>query len=187
MDPKLLTDASFIPNLSRSTIQLDHPIVLDALGQVLVRSADVYPRNFGELAKRQGRSRESVVGLEFDHWPDYNPHGLERLFKQRELSKETRIDTLARLVPGPEIIAKGLDDMVRRDADMGNSRFKHPSNASQHSACRGDLLTPAVRMWGHSVEMAKQLVSAIYKIDVQTLHDPKERCSSVGCVLGKKA
>jgi hypothetical protein len=48
--PKLLTDARFIANLPRTTIELDHAIISDALCQVLVWSADVYAGDLGEPA-----------------------------------------------------------------------------------------------------------------------------------------
>ena len=70
---------------SRSTIELDHTIVSNTLCQVLIGRADVNARHCGESAKRQRRTSESVIGLQFDHRPDYNSHGFERLFKHREL------------------------------------------------------------------------------------------------------
>src|SRR5437588_7657247 len=170
-------DPSFIPNLSRSTIKLYYTIVSHALRQVLVGGADVDTRHSRHSAKRQRRASESVVGLQFDHRPDHNSHGFERLFKQWELCKQARIDTLARLVPRPQIVAERLNDMVGRDPDVRNSRLKHHGNASQHSACSRNLLTLLVRMGRHSVEVAKYLVSAIDEVNVQ-LNALKIRSSS---------
>src|SRR5438034_3599842 len=184
-DAELFTDPSFIPDLSRSAIQLDYAIVFHALCQVLVGGADVNTGHCRDSAKRQRCTGESVVRLQFDHRPDYNSHVFERLLKQRELCEQARIDPLTRLVPRPEIVAEGLDHVIGRDADVRNSRFKHPSNTSQHSPRRRDLLTPPARMRRHSVEVAKKLVGAIDEVDFQ-LSCPKIRFSSIRGVLREK-
>src|SRR5438552_19007744 len=104
-------DTSFIPHLSRSTIKLYYTIVSHALRQVLVWCADVNTRHSRHSAKRQRRASESAVGLQYDHRPDYNSHSSERLFKQRELCKRARNDTLARLVPRTPIVTETLHHM----------------------------------------------------------------------------
>ena len=67
------------------------------------------------------RRRQRIVGLELDHRPDGKPRCRQRLFEQRELRIEIRLDARAGLVAGPELVPERLDDVVGGDADMARA------------------------------------------------------------------
>ena len=64
------------------------------------------------------RGGQRIVGLELDHRPDHETRRLQRLFEQRELRQERRIDSGAGLVAAPQPVAERLDDVIGRDADV---------------------------------------------------------------------
>src|SRR5213076_1267174 len=59
--------------------------------------------------------------------------GVERFFQRVELREKCRLDALARLVIGPDAIAKRLDDVIGRDADVSRSLLDHLQQSLQHA------------------------------------------------------
>ncbi len=84
-DPVTGPDAVFVGDYARAAVELDNPLGDDALGQVLVGSADEHLVDAGVFLGNGSSGRESVVGLELDHRPDSHSERLERLLQEWEL------------------------------------------------------------------------------------------------------
>ena len=115
---------------------------------------------------RDARGRgERVVGLELDHRPDGDAHRRERLLERMELRAQRRVDAVAGLVAGPEVVAERLDDVVGRDADVRRAASR-PSRAP--CAARRPRRRTAGRRRAaaaQAVEVAEQLVGAVDEVD----------------------
>ena len=104
-------------------IELNHALAADALGQILIGSADDYAIDTRIGVRQRCCRRERIVGLKLHHRPNGNPRRRESLFQQRELREQIRIDAVARLVSGPQIIPERFDDVIRGDGQM---RLRRP-------------------------------------------------------------
>lgn len=98
---KLGDDAGFVADLALPTIQLHDSRAMDALGQVLIRSADKDAIDARVESRAFGGGGQSVVGLEFDHRPDSDPCLDKSLFDERELREKIGIDALPRFIVRP--------------------------------------------------------------------------------------
>src|SRR5260370_31006672 len=70
--------------------------------------------------------------------------------------------------------------MVRRNANVSNSRFEHASYAVEYAAGRCNLLALIVGLGWDRVKVTEQFVSAIHEVDIQartTLTSTKEAVS----------
>lgn len=105
----------------RSTIQLHDAIIDDALGQVFVGRTDEHAAYRAVGRKPVGGGSQRIIGLVLAHRPHDDAHRLQCLFERFELCQELGIDAVAALVALPHLIAKRLDDMVRRDTDVGRA------------------------------------------------------------------
>ena len=105
-DTKLRDDAGFVAYEARAAIQLHDARAAHALGKVLVRRADNHPLHAGITSRRHGRGRERIVRLEFDHRPDDDAGRRKRLFEQRKLRQQIRLDALTGFVAGPQSVSK---------------------------------------------------------------------------------
>ena len=68
-----------------------------------------------------------------------DPEGLECLLERRELGPQYGVDTLARLVAGPHVVAEGLDHVVGGHADVGGAVAEHGHHRGEHAAHGRDL------------------------------------------------
>ena len=78
-----------------------------------------------------------------------------------ELAPERRVDPLARLVAGPELVAERLDHVVGRHAEVGGAALQHAEHRSQDPDHPADLVAPPVRRSGDGVEMPEELVGPV--------------------------
>ncbi len=81
-----------------------------------------------------------------------------------ELCVQHRFDAVAGLVLWPQIVAKRLDNVIRRDPDVRRAALDHLSNCTQHAPHR------AIRRIGSlgpadSIKVTKQLVGAIDQVN----------------------
>ena len=96
VDPELLADSFRREDLVSPAVDLHHPVLPDALRQVLVGGPDADLLHPFVGRGDAGGGGERVVGLELDHGPDGHAHGGERLFQRVELREERALDALRR-------------------------------------------------------------------------------------------
>ena len=72
----------------------------------------------------------------------------------------------ARLVAGPQVVAKGFDDVIGGHADVRRALADHREQRMQHAAHRRDLAAVGVARRRHRVVVAKQFVGAVDEMDV---------------------
>jgi hypothetical protein len=104
---------------------------------------------------------QSIVGLQFDHRPDGDAHGAERVLQRLELRQQRWLDTFARLVARPQAVAERLDDMVGGHPDVrlaALDELEHGLEDANHRAERTVL--PVVEA-AQAVEVSEQLVRAV--------------------------
>src|SRR6185437_1178845 len=94
-----------------------------------------------------------------------DPESAQRLLQRLELRPQRRLDPIARFVTAPEIIAEGLDHVVRGNAEMRRSRLEHLQDRRQHTRDRSERPVRALGEAPQTVEMPEQLVGAIDEID----------------------
>jgi acetyl-CoA carboxylase carboxyltransferase component len=60
------------------------------------------------------------------------------------LGEEVRVDAFAGFVAWPEAIAKGLDDVIRGNGEVGGTGVKHAEDGGQDTTYRGDFAAIAI-------------------------------------------
>ena len=78
-----------------------------------------------------------------------------------ELREQCGVDAVSGLVAAPEAVAEGLDDVVRRDADMGRPFLDHLQDGVQHADDRAERPIRAAVDAAEAVEVAEQFVRAV--------------------------
>ena len=135
--------------------------------EILVGRPDAAPaRRASSPSAIARRRRERIVGLELDHRPDDDAHRGERVLERMELREQRRLDALAGLVAGPEVVAKRLDDVVGGDADVRRAAARAsraPSAARRRTAPQRPV--GALGEAAQAVEVAEQLVGAVDEVD----------------------
>src|SRR5262249_10850263 len=111
-----------------------------------------------------GGRRKRVIRFELDHRPRRNTHREESLLEGSELRPERAIDSLAGLVAGPELIPERLDDVVRRDADVGCSPFEHLRDGTEYAGDGAEGRIGLVES-PKSVKVTEQLVGAVDQVN----------------------
>ena len=117
---------------------------------------------------RQFRSHlkgKRIICLELLHRPDDDAHRLEGLLEWMELAEKRRLDALARLVSGPEVVPKRLDDVIGRDADMRRAALQHLQHRVQDAGYRAVRLVLTLVEAAQAVEMAEELVRSVYEVN----------------------
>ncbi len=147
---------------------MHHAILDHALREVLVRGPDAYffDARIGGGAVR-GRSQR-VVGFQLDHRPDDDAHRGERALQRLELSPQRRLDSLAGLVIGPQVVAERFDHVIGRDADMRGALLDHLQHGVQYAGDRPYGTIFAVGEAAKAVEMPVQLVRTVQQVDDQS-------------------
>src|SRR2546425_792336 len=139
-DAELLLDSQLVPQLARAAIELDDTVTAHALRQVLVRRADDDLLDARVGGGHGGRGGERVVGLELDHGPDHHAERAQRVLERLELGVEHGIDALARLVTGPQRVAKRFDDVIGGHAQVGRAALEHAEDRPDDTADRAERL-----------------------------------------------
>src|SRR5262249_45603011 len=98
------------------------------------------------------------------------------LLERLELTQEQRVDALAGLVAGPEVVAKGFDDVIRRHPEMRGAALEHAEHRGHDATDGAQLLRCGALERGRGrEEVAEQLVGAVDQMDV---HDPNDTPNS---------
>ncbi len=137
----------------------------DALRQIFVGRADDHALDPRIGVRGGGRRRERVVGLVLDHRPHDDPLGDERLFQQRELREQRGFDARAGLVARPQAVAKRLDDVIRRDADVRRAAADQAVDRGDDAAHGRYLAALFVFLRRQREVVAKQFVGAVDEVD----------------------
>ena len=121
-------------------------------------------RSSAAASARRGSQR--VVGLELDHRPHGHAHRGERFLERMELRPQRRLDALAGLVAGPQIVAERLDDVIGRDADVRRAALDHLAARCCSTPSDGaeGLVLPLAEA-AQAVEVTEQLVGAVDEMD----------------------
>src|SRR4029453_13280860 len=119
------------------------------------------------------RRGERVIGLEFDHGPDHDAEGAQRVLEGLELGIQHRIDPFAGLVARPEPVAERLDDVIRGHAQVRRAPLEHAEHRGHDAAHGPELLRGgALERRCRREEVTKELVRAVDQMDD---HDPTIR------------
>jgi hypothetical protein len=114
-------------------------------------------------------------------------HSGECFLERVELREQCGLDAVPCLIAGPETVAEGLDDVIGRDTDVSRSGLDHLQDGIQHAdhGAEGPIL--ALGEAAKAVEVAEQLVGAVYEMNDHALvtraaakNSPAESLSSPG-------
>ncbi len=170
---ELRDDTGLVAQDPAQAVELDDASPLDALRQVLVGRADEHaldPRILGGPG-RGGAKR--VVGLDLDHRPDAHAERGQHLFEQRELRPQRRLDALAGLVAGPQVVAERLDHVVGGHPDVRRAVVEHALHRGQHAAHRAHLHARRVARRRHGEVVPEELVGAVDEMHVHREPGPR--------------
>src|SRR5262249_42958057 len=145
---------------------------VDALREVLVRRPDADLLDAGVGGGETGGRGEPVVGLELDHGPDGDAHRRERVLERAELREERAIHALGRLVPGPQIVTEGLDDVVGGHAEVRRAALEHLRGRMKDARYRAEWRVHALGRPPRAVEVAEELVRAVDEVDDHAAAEP---------------
>ena len=106
----LLPHSVLIDNDFTSSVEHDHPIANDALGQIFVRGEN--HDSLDIIGEPPGGCGQGVICLEFVHLPYHHPQRLQGPLGQRELRQDVRIQSLSGLVPVVQIVPKRSNHLV---------------------------------------------------------------------------
>ena len=175
-DPELGGDTAFVDQHVLAAVQLHHPGPAHALAQVLVGRADDDLLHLGVLVGHFGAAGQRVVGLELDHRPHQHPQGTEGLLERPGLGPQIGIDAFTRLVPGPQVVAERLDDVVGGHADVGGPLPQQLQHRADHPPHRGHLVPGRVAMGRRAEEVAEQLVGPVDQVHLHGKSKPTPVC-----------
>ena len=119
----------------------------------------------GVFGGEVGGRGEGVVSFELDHRPDCDSHRGERILEREKLRVEHAIDSLARLVVRPELVAEGLDHVVGGHADMGRAGLDHLQHGVQHASNGAEWFVFSLVPAALAVEVAEKLVGAVDQVN----------------------
>ena len=109
--------------------------------------------------------REAVVRFELYHRPHRDAHRRQRLFERMELSHQRAVHALAGLVRRIKIVAKRLDDVIRRDANVRRAGLGHLQHRVEDADDRPERRVLTLVEAAQPVEVAKELVGAVDEVD----------------------
>src|SRR5262249_46208188 len=127
--------------------------------------------------------RDRVVGLELDHRPHDEPERSGGSLDELELRDEPRVEALAGLVAGEEVVAERFDHVIERHAAVRDrAGAQHDRQGAQEHARRTDLAALVLR--GRRTEpRTEQLVRAIEEMD---LHARSVHCYNLAMPLARQ-
>lgn len=164
VNPEFRPDGCSVENFAFPSVELHDASSSDTLPEVFVGGADqdlLDPRvGVGDRCP----CAEGVVGFEFDHGPHRDSHGPQCVLERVELAPEGRIDPFAGLVPGVEVIAKGLDHVVRGDGHVRGAVLDQVEHAPQHAPKGTGLAAVGRLMRRESEEIPEEFVGSVDKV-----------------------
>ena len=87
------------------------------------------------------------------------------MFQRMKLRPQSRLDSRAGLVSRPQIVAKTLDDVIRRDREMCRAGFEQVQNRTQHALNRAEWSIATRRGAPGTEEMTEELVRSVDQVD----------------------
>ena len=108
---------------------------------------------------------QRVVGFELDHRPHGDAHRGQRLLERLKLRQQRRLDAVGGLVARPEAIAKGLDDVIGRNAEVGGAVLDHLQHGVEHTDYGAAGAIRAVAEAAQTIEVTEQLVGAVNQVN----------------------
>ncbi len=163
-DAELCHDTGLVDQEVLAAIELDDAGARDALPEVLVGRADDHLLDAGVVPRHGRRTGQRVVRLELDHRPDHHAERGERLLERPRLGPQVGVDALAGLVPGPQLVAEGLDNVIGRDPDMGGAVAQQLQDRTEHAPDGCHLVAGRVAMRRRAEEVAEQLVGPVDEV-----------------------
>src|SRR5262249_2530650 len=132
-DPELCLHTVNVPDGFVPAVYLNDTVIAHALSEVLVRSPNAYFLDASIVCGDECGRGQSGVRFELDHGPDCHAHAGEAFLQRLKLSKQCRIYPLAGLVPSPQVIAEGFNDMVGGDTQVRRSLLNHLQHTAKYS------------------------------------------------------
>ena|SRR5438132_568180 len=153
-------------------------VVADALGEILVRGADDDSLDGRVGGPAVGGRGNRIVGLELDHRPQDEAQRLDGALGDRELVEQLGRHADARLVAGKQVVAKRLDDTVRRARDVRGAFFAEQEQQLLDEAgyAREDDPVAARHRRTRCVMRAEELVG---RVDEVELHAHRTAADSI--------
>ena len=161
-DTEFPRDCGLIKNGACSTIQLNDSRAGDALAKIFVGRTNNDAIDAWIPGGGHSRSRKRIIGLKFDHRPNYNACRRQNLFKPRELGQKIGLDTFTGLIIWPQLVAEGFDHVIGGDRDMRCPFFDHAQHGGQNPANRSNFMPLVVTRRRQRVVVPKQFVGAVY-------------------------
>jgi hypothetical protein len=152
-----------VPNDLGSPVDLHHALTHHTLREVLIGRPYAHFLHDGLCGRPCRRGGQRIVRLELDHRPDHDSQGAERLLQRLELGEQRGLDPLARLVPAPELVAKGFDDVIGGDPQMRGALFDHLQDPMQYTEHRTQGAILACEA-AQPVEVTEQLVRTVDEV-----------------------
>ncbi len=137
-------NGGFIEGDAGAAVQLHDAGADDALAEILIGRTNDDAIDARIAGGEGGGGGEGVIGLEFDHGPDDDAGGGEDFFQQIELGEEVGVNAFAGFVAGPEAVAKGLDDVIGGNGEVGGTGVKHAEDGGQDTTHGGDFAAIAI-------------------------------------------
>ena len=164
--PNLCPDSFSVADLAGPPVDLHHPLAHHALCKVLVRGPDadfLHLRRFFSECRRGGKR---IIRLQLHHGPHEETECAKGIFQGLKLGQERGVHTGTRLVPRPQGVAKGFDDMVGGHAQVRGPCLHHLQKAVEDQA---DSAVSVIGFRGafQPVETPKELVGAVDQVDDQ--------------------
>ncbi len=130
------------------------------------RASRCRPSRRARLPRRARRRGERIVGFELDHRPHGHAHRGERFLQRMKLRPQRRLDAVAGLVAGPQVVAERLDDVIGRDADVRGAASRSSRSTVLSTPIDGaERLVLALAEAAQAVEVTEQLVGAVDEMD----------------------
>ncbi len=118
IDAELFAHRGRIANDFAPAVDLHNTRPSHALRQILIGRPDRDAFYFLVLRREMRGRSERIIGFELDHRPDDHAHRRQRLLERMELREQRALDAVAGLVVRPKPIAKRLDHVIGRDAEI---------------------------------------------------------------------
>ena len=108
--------------------------------------------------------RQRIVRFELNHWPNNDAHSIEGFFQWMKLREQSSFDPCSGFVTWPQFIAKRLDDVIGRHADMRSSVLKHLDDHGEDARDGAERRISFVKAT-ETVELAKQFIGSVDEMD----------------------
>lgn len=144
-DAELLPDPLGVTHLAGAAVELHYAVPVHHLREILDGRADQDLPDTRVGGRPLRRGGQGVVRLVLHGFPDDDAKRLERLLERMELAEEGRIDALAGLVAGPQVIPERLDDVIGGNPDVRRALLEQRDRRAEDTANRTHLVAVSVQ------------------------------------------